>query len=536
MSLRSVYPNESLFDVLRPLGGLLVLGGLVLGLAACDGGTVAGPDGAEDSAPVSMAFSDGTVSTGAPSSGTVSTSKAASGQRTLIDPDGNELRLDRVEMVVREIELDRANGDENCSPEDRPDEEEDDCAEVESGPVLVSLPLDGDAPAVVVDTTLPTGRWDEVEFEVHKPEAESVTPDFLEGTDFPLETSIRVQGRYTPAGGAAQDFTYTSDLNAEREIEFEPPLEVTADNTNNVTFSVNVDAWFRRADSTLVNPARGTEGGTFEDRVEENIESSIEGFEDDDRDGRDDEEEDEEEEDEEDEEDETEIEIEKALENVGPDPDASGEVEFEKEADKTEFKVAVEDLTTGTYDIVVADTSRGELDVTGDEGEAEVEFRRPSEEGHPLLDFDPRGQRVEVQQGGTSYLETDVPTTENENEEDEEEEDEEEVEIEIDLNNTGPDSDATGEVEFEKETDKAAFTVEVEDLTMGTYEVVVADTARGELDVRSDEGEAEIEFRRPSEEGHPPLDFDPRGQRVAVQRDGTPYLEGTLPTTGDQDE
>ena len=533
MSLRCLYSNESLFDVLRPLGGLVVLGGLVLGLAACDGSTVAGPDGAEDSAPVSMAFSAASVPEGAASGGTASTSKAATGPRTLVDPDGNQLRLDRVQMIVREIELDRATGDENCSPEDRPDAEDGDCAEVESGPVLVSLPLDGDAPAVVVDTTLPPGRWDEVEFEVHKPEAESSTPDFLEATDFPMEASIRVQGRYTPAGGAAQDFTYTSDLNAEREIEFEPPLEVTADNTNNVTFSVNVDAWFRRADSTLVNPARVTEGGTFEDRVEENIESSIEGFEDDDRDGRDDEEEDEEEEDEEDE---NEIEIEKALENVGPDSDASGEVEFEKEVDKTEFKVAVEDLTTGTYDIVVADTSRGELDVTGDEGEAEVEFRRPSEEGHPLLDFDPRGQRVEVQQGGTSYLEADVPTTGNENEEDEEEEDEEEVEIEIDLNNTGPDSDATGEVEFEKETDKAAFTVEVEDLTMGTYEVVVADTARGELDVRGDVVEAEIEFRRPSEEGHPPLDFDPRGQRVAVQRDGTPYLEGTLPTTADQDE
>ncbi len=534
MSLRCLYSNESLFDVLRPLGGLLVLGGLVLGLAACDGSTVAGPDGTEADAPVSMAFSAASAPEGTASGGTASTSKAASGPRTLIGPDGNELRLDRVQMVVREIELDRATGDENCSPEDRPDAEEDDCAEVESGPVLVSLPLDGDAPAVVVDTTLPTGRWDEVEFEVHKPEAESATPDFLEGTDFPLETSIRVQGRYTPAGGAAQDFTYTSDLNAEREIEFEPPLEVTADNTNNVTFSVNVDAWFRRADSTLVNPARVTEGGAFEDRVEENIESSIEGFEDDDRDGRDDEEEAEDEE-EEDEEDENEIEIEKALENVGPDSDASGEVEFEKEADETEFKVAVEDLAAGTYDVVIADTTRGELDVTGDEGEAEIEFRRPSEEDHPLLDFDPRGQRVEVQQGGTSYLETDVPTSGNENEEDEEE-DEEEVEIEIDLNNTGPDSDATGEVEFEKEADKAVFTVEVEDLTMGTYEVVVADTARGELDVTGDEGEAEIGFRRPSEEGHPPLDFDPRGQPVAVQRDGTPYLEASLPTTGDRDE
>ncbi|WP_233993899.1 hypothetical protein [Salinibacter altiplanensis] len=513
--------------LLRSPGGLLVLGGLLLGLAACDGSTVAGPDGGEDSAPVSMAFSDGTASTSATSSGTASTRKAVSGQRTLIDPDGNQLRLDRVEMVVREIELNRADGDENCAPEDRLGADEDECAEVKSGPVLVSLPLDGDAPAVVVDTTLPTGRWEEVEFDVHKPEPESSTPDVLEGTDFPAEASIRVQGRYTPADGSARDFTYTSDLNAEREIEFEPPLEVTADNTNNVTFSVHVDAWFRRADSTLVNPTQVTDGGSFEELVEENIESSIEGFEDDDRDGRDDEEEENEEDEEEDE---NEIEIETALENVGPDSDAAGEVEFEKDANETKFKIEVEDLTTGTYDVVMADTTRGELDVTGDEGEAEVEFRRPSEEGHPPLNFDPRGRRVEVQQGGTPYLETVVPTDENEDGEDNE------VEIEVDLNNTGPDSDAAGEVEFEKEADKAAFTVEVGDLTTGTYDVVMADTTRGELDVRGDDGEAEIEFRRPSEEGHPPLDFNPRGQRVAVQRNGTPYLEETMPTTGDQDE
>ena len=128
MSLRCLYSNESLFDVLRLLGGLLVLGGLVLGLAACDGSTVAGPDGAEADAPVSMAFSAASAPEGTASGGTASTSKAASGPRILIGPDGNELRLDRVQMVVREIELDRATGDENCSPEDRPDAEEDDCA------------------------------------------------------------------------------------------------------------------------------------------------------------------------------------------------------------------------------------------------------------------------------------------------------------------------------------------------------------------------------------------------------------------------
>ncbi|WP_199774126.1 hypothetical protein [Salinibacter altiplanensis] len=59
----------------------------------------------------------------------------------------------------------------------------------------------------------------------------------------------------------------------------------------------------------------------------------------------------------------------------GTDADASGEVEFEKEADKTAFKVEVEDLTTGTYGVMVAEMTRGEPDVSGDDGEAEIDFR-----------------------------------------------------------------------------------------------------------------------------------------------------------------
>jgi hypothetical protein len=49
-----------------------------------------------------------------------------------------------------------------------------------------------------------------------------------------------------------------------------------------------VDSWFRRGDGSLVDPATANKGGANEDLVEENIERSIEGFEDDDRDGRDD--------------------------------------------------------------------------------------------------------------------------------------------------------------------------------------------------------------------------------------------------------
>lgn len=390
--------DDAVFRPLHVLAGLLILPGLVLGLGACDGSSVAGSDPGESAAPVSMAFSDGAGAT----------SKNTEGQRTLTDPEGNTLRLDAVEMVVREIEFDRADDDEDCSGEEGSGSD-DDCEKIESGPILVPLPLNAEAPTVVVDTTLPIGRWEEVEFEVHKLEPQLPADSaFLAQHDFPPEASIRVQGRYTPAGGTGQDFTFTSDLNAEREIELEPPIEVSPDSTTNITFSVEVNEWFRRADRSLVDPAQAGEEGPFDDLVEENIEASIEGFEDDDRDGEEDGD-DEDEDDEDDEDDETEVEIETDLENTGPDPDTSGDAEFEQESDRTEFKLEVEDLSAGTYQVSVADTTRGELDVGEEGGEAEIEFRQPSEEGHPPLEFDPRGQHVAVRENGTTYLEVDFP-------------------------------------------------------------------------------------------------------------------------------
>jgi hypothetical protein len=237
-------------------------------------------------------------------------------------------------------------------------------------------------------------------------------------------------------------------------------------------------------------------------------------------------------------------EIEVDLENTGPDPDASGEVEYEQESNKREFSVEVEDLAAGTYQVVVDDTARGDIDVvnTEDGTEGEVEFRDPPEEGHPALEFDPRGTHVAIVQNGTTFLEAEVPTEQSGNGDgddddgDDDDGDDEETEIEVDLENTGPDPDASGEAEYEQEDDRREFKVEVEDLSPGIYDVVVADTARGELDVgNGDDVEAEIEFRDPAKDGHPLLDFDPRGAHVSVDKEGTTYLEVDFPSDDDDD-
>ena len=404
-----------------PLGMLIAILCLAVLLAACDGSSVTGTSPSEDAAPVSISFA---------AESEASPAKTMKAQRTITDSSGNTLRLDQVELLLLEIEFDRANGGENCSSVGVSDSD-DGCEEVESGPLLVSLPLGSNSPTVVVDTTLPVGQWKEAEFEVHKLDP-AVPSDsaFLQENNVPGDVSIRAQGEYTPADGSAESFTFTSDLNAEREIEFDPPVDVTREGTTNITFSVDVGTWFRQNEETLIDPSQAREGGQFEALVEENIQTSIEGFEDDDRDGEgedenedgnddgdndddgddgdddggddeddgDDGDDDSDDGDDGDDDENGETEIEQSLTNTGPDPDASGEAEFEQESDETTFAVEAEELDSGTYDIVVADTTRGELDVgPEDDGtEGEIELKAPSEPGHPLLDFDPRGKHVAV--------------------------------------------------------------------------------------------------------------------------------------------
>ncbi len=247
---------------------------LVLSLvwAACDS-TGSAPIEA-DRTPMTLSF----VASGASADASAKVAKS----QAYTDEAGNTVTIEMAELVLREIEFERANAGEACR-----DEDSDDCEEVEEGPVLVELPLDSDQPSVIIEAALPEGTWKAVEFDVHKlDDDDDDDVAFLEETGFPEDVSVRVTGTWTAAGGSAQSFIYTSDLDEEKEIEFDPPIDVSAEVANNVTFCVDVDTWFRQSDGSLVDPAEGNDGGQYEELIEENIETSIEGFEDDDRNGR----------------------------------------------------------------------------------------------------------------------------------------------------------------------------------------------------------------------------------------------------------
>lgn len=211
----------------------------------------------------------------------------------------------------------------------------------------------------------------------------------------------------------------------------------------------------------------------------------------------------------------------------------SGHADFEERADRTEFSVEAEDIADGSYRIIVGGVDRGELLVNL--GVGETEFRSPVEAGKVLLTFDPRDQLIEVHDGSGAVLtsgdgvidgggndngggvEIDFGTTE----------------IDVELSNTGVYSLASGDARLEPRADRTDFSVEIEDVPVGSYALRIGGNVVGTIKVvqlQDGSVEGELEFRNPVEPGKILLDFDPRGQQIDVLEDSTVILETLFPS------
>ncbi len=222
------------------------------------------------------------------------------------------------------------------------------------------------------------------------------------------------------------------------------------------------------------------------------------------------------------------------LNNTGLEPLASGKAKYEERADRVEFSVEVEDLTAGSYDLLVGGELKGSIEVVTIAGgtEGEIEFRDPVEPGKILLDFDPRGQDIDVAQGGAVYLTSTIPggggntpppgggntpppgsgnppPTGN-------------SEIREFMSNTGVYPAGQAKLELEQRPDRVDFKVEIEDVPVGFYDFFVAGEMQGVIEVIASAAgvEGELEFRNPVEPGKELLDFNPIGELVEVVQDG----------------
>ena len=235
-----------------------------LAVAACnDGGS--GPDGR---AQVSLSL----TTEAAPAPGLSLDETVTLGENTIV--------IASAQLVLREIEFERAESSSDCA-DDLPDGD-DDCEELEIGPVLVDLPL-GTGVTRELTVAVDTGHYDELEFEIHKPEDDGDAADaaFLVAHPDFAGVSIRVTGTFN-----GTPFTYETDLDVEQEHDLVPALVVGESGTVNVTLMVDISTWFLdEAKTALVDPATANVGGENESIVKENIKQSVEAFEDDDSDG-----------------------------------------------------------------------------------------------------------------------------------------------------------------------------------------------------------------------------------------------------------
>jgi hypothetical protein len=193
--------------------------------------------------------------------------------------NGDTLIITSAQIVLRNIELKRVD-DDGC--ESLGMDDDDGCEEFSTGPMIVTLPLNGGV-ATAITIAPDTGSYDEVEFEVHKPESGGDDDAILNANPDFDGVSIRVRGSFN---GVA--FTFESDLDVEQENKLPKPIVVSETTTStNVTMSVNLDAWFRTAGGSLIDPGTANKGGQNESVVKENIKVSFRAFEDHDRDGDD---------------------------------------------------------------------------------------------------------------------------------------------------------------------------------------------------------------------------------------------------------
>jgi len=97
---------------------------------------------------------------------------------------------------------------------------------------------------------------------------------------------VNVTGVFTDSGGTDHAFTFTSNTEAELELNFAAPVTVGS-GTNNLTIDVNVATWFTDASGAVLDPTNPAN----QEAIEHAIRASLRAFGDDNHDGTDDHEE-----------------------------------------------------------------------------------------------------------------------------------------------------------------------------------------------------------------------------------------------------
>ena len=198
---------------------------------------------------------------------------AAAGQ-LLVSLGGDEIVIDRIQVVLRKLRLD-GSPTASCA-----EDGDGGCGAIRLGPVMFDLPLDEGADPAFTGA-VPVGTYDRLSFQIHKPSNANEDADLVEQFPELANTSIRVTGTYN-----GTPFTYATDLTEVEDVALTQPLEVGADAEVPLTLQIDASTWFvNDAGTGLVDPAQANNGMAYESLVEQHIRTSFRAFHDGDADG-----------------------------------------------------------------------------------------------------------------------------------------------------------------------------------------------------------------------------------------------------------
>ena len=231
--------------------------------------------------------------------------------------------------------------------------------------------------------------------------------------------------------------------------------------------------------------------------------------------------------------------IDAALEPTGEAPGATGSAHLELGPGRASFEVRVHDLPAGDYGVVIDGRRYGEIEAveTASGGTlGELKFGSPRVGARPLLDFDPRGRRVEITDGARTLMSALFPeqsTTSGPG-------DHAPFEmptmggraIDFQLTNSGVYPDGFAMAELEMDPGAMEFAIELSGLPAGRYDLTVDGLERGAIEVvETDSGitRGRLAFGYPEGPGQDTFDFDPAGALIEVTEGGLVLFEGVFP-------
>ena len=174
------------------------------------------------------------------------------------------LTITEAKFRISELEFESALGDDK--------------SDIEVGPVILSLNLDGGLTEVGI-ADVPSGMYDELEFEIEKRDDDAAILDSDFSSEDGSEYSVVIKGSLNGEG-----FTFRSGKDFSVELEFDPAVEINDDQRISVTLAFDINQWFADGNGNVLDPTNAANLS----QIETNIENSLDVFEDDDEDGNDD--------------------------------------------------------------------------------------------------------------------------------------------------------------------------------------------------------------------------------------------------------